>query len=81
MLSLPFIISLYFIIKIFNIATVHYSFDAKHFFNLIEGAWGEQPNLETPPKDEDEPAFKRFKASSPMPSSASASSTISSSTP
>ena len=55
--------------------------DAKHFLNLIKGSWGEQPDLETPPKDEDEPAFKRFKASSPMPSTASASSTISPSTP
>ena len=55
--------------------------DAKHFFNLIEGAWGEQLDLETPPKDEDEPAFKRFKTSSPTPSTASASSTMSSSTP
>ena len=55
--------------------------DAKHFFNLIEGAWGEQPDLEKPPKDEDEPAFKRFKTSSPTPSTASSSSTMSSSTP
>lgn len=23
--------------------------DAKHFFNLIEGAWGEQPDIESPP--------------------------------
>ena len=42
---------------------------------------GEQLDLETPPKDEDEPAFKRFKASSPTSSTASASSTTSSSTP
>ena len=51
------------------------------FFNLIEGAWGEQLDLETPPKDEDEPAFKRFKTSFPTPSTASTSSTMSSSTP
>ena len=54
---------------------------SKHFFNLIEGAWGEQPDLETPPQDEDEPAPKRFKTGSPTQSTASASSTISSSAP
>ena len=55
--------------------------DAKHLFNLIEGSWGEQLDVETPPKEENEPVFKKFKASSPTPSSASASSTVSSATP
>ena len=41
--------------------------DVKHLFNLIEGSWGEQPDMETPPKDEDEPVFKKFRASSPTP--------------
>ena len=50
--------------------------DSKHFFDLIEGAWGEQPDLETPPQKEDEPAPKRFKTGSPTLSTAS--STISS---
>ena len=50
--------------------------DSKYFFDLIEGAWGEQPDLETPPQNEDEPAPKRFKTGSPTPSTAS--STISS---
>ena len=45
--------------------------DSKHFFDLIEGAWGEQLDLETSPQTEDEPAPKRFKSSSPMLSSAS----------
>ena len=45
--------------------------DAKHFFNLIEGAWGEQLDLETPPQDEDEPAPKRFKTGSPTLSTTS----------
>lgn len=53
----------------------------KHLFNLIEGLWGEQPDLETPPLDEDKPAFKRFKTSSSTPSTASISSTTSSSIP
>ena len=37
--------------------------------------------METPPEEEDRPVFKKFKASSPTPSSASASSTVSSMTP
>ena len=45
--------------------------DAKYFFNLIEGAWGEQPDLESSPLDEDEPTSKKFKSSSPSPSTAS----------
>ena len=55
--------------------------DAKHFFYLILGASGEQPDLETPPKDEDKPVFKKFWASSPSPSSTSATLTVSSATP
>lgn len=54
--------------------------DTKHLFDLIAGAWGEQPYLETPPKD-GEPTFKKFQTSSPTPSNVLATSTTSSSKP
>ena len=53
----------------------------KHFFNLIKGAWGEQPDIETPPQEEDEPPIKKSRTSLPTPSTTSVSSTASSSTP
>lgn len=55
--------------------------DAKHLFDLIQGSWGEQPDVESPPQDEDEAVFKKFRASSPTPLTTSISLTISSSTP
>ena len=69
---------MFLLLGVLNNATIFYVFiffflvcDPKHFFDLIEGAWGEQPDLETSPQTEDEPAPKRFKSSSPMPSAAS----------
>ena len=68
-------------IKLFHKLLLITGCNAKHLFHLIQGSWGEQPDVESPPQDEDEPVFKRFRASSPTPLTTSISLTISSSTP
>ena len=57
-LLLGVLIKLLFSIYDYILLFIFLGCDSKYFFDLIEGAWGEQPDLETSPQTEDEPVPK-----------------------